>query len=501
MGTVFKISEIPYRNGTKQLLLDVAATLDEVLTHPDCPAFLVNSLSGKTTWQKRSEFSVAKMLAAPGMAPQFVGALLAWGAIGILEDGSEQPLEQLLAPAASHSRIQALALAADPPGRIWAEARTGSTPADTPIVWAMAVLDMADGLVHNARIALSGVATQNVALANSANLLINRPLDDGSINQVAAAVAEETSCARRLPRQRRVSQVDGRRDDPPRVAGLPGRSGVRMNVQDLQVEFTLNGQAVSLPITRGQNLLELLRAQGLYSVKDGCSQGDCGVCTVLVDGKPMRSCMLRALDMQGRTVLTVEGLSPDGAPGPIQRAYMDSGAIQCGYCTPGQLMVTHALLQSNPDPSDLEIREALGGDTCRCTGFVRTLDAVKRAAAMLRGEEVPPVTHIELELPKDTTNIKLPKPYYRKDGNRWPLPPLVFTPPEMSKTKFIGKTEQKVDAEKLAQGRGVFTNDIDLPGMLYGGAADQPARACPHHPHRRQQGARPARRACRADPP
>jgi putative selenate reductase molybdopterin-binding subunit len=247
-----------------------------------------------------------------------------------------------------------------------------------------------------------------------------------------------------------------------------------MSEENLHVEFSLNGKPVQTAVTRSKTLLDLLRELGKFSVKDGCRQGDCGVCTVLLDGKPVRSCMQRAADMNDRKVLTVEGILQGGKPHPIQQAFMESGAIQCGYCTPSFTLLTKALLDANPDPSDYEIREALGGDTCRCTGFVRIIDAVKRAGAMLRGEEMTPVTHIELELPKDTTNIKLPQAYYRKDGGRWPLPPLVFTPADMSKTIFVGKVQKKVDAEKLVSGRPVYTSDIHIPEMLYGALLTSP---------------------------
>jgi putative selenate reductase molybdopterin-binding subunit len=247
-----------------------------------------------------------------------------------------------------------------------------------------------------------------------------------------------------------------------------------MSEGKIQVTFNLNGKQVSAAVSRSQTLMALLRELGAFSVKDGCSQGDCGACTVLLDGKPVRSCMLRAADMDGRSVLTTEGLVVNGKPHPIQQAFMESGAIQCGYCTPAQILMAKALLDSNADPSDYEIREALGGDACRCTGFVRIVDAIHRAAAALRGEEVPPVTHIALDLPQETAGMKLPLAYYRKDGNRWPLPPLVYTPQEMSKTAFVGMPQQKVDAEKLATGRPVYTNDIHLKDMLYGALLTSP---------------------------
>jgi putative selenate reductase molybdopterin-binding subunit len=247
-----------------------------------------------------------------------------------------------------------------------------------------------------------------------------------------------------------------------------------MSQPEISVEFTLNGKPIRVEAPRNKSLLVILRELGMFSVKDGCSTGDCGVCTVLIDGKPMRSCMLRADNIAGKSVLTTEGLSLDGQPHPIQKAFMESGAIQCGFCTPAQLLVTYALLTANPNPTDAEIREALHGDTCRCTGFWRIVDAVKRAAAYMRGEQLPPVSHIALDLPAETRGMKLPNAFYRKDGNRWPLPPLVYTPLEMPKTSFIGQAEKKVDVEKLAAGRPVYTGDVHIPGMLYAALLTSP---------------------------
>ena len=242
-----------------------------------------------------------------------------------------------------------------------------------------------------------------------------------------------------------------------------------MKENTVEIKFTLNGVQTRAAVPRNQKLLDLLRDLSVYSVKRACDdQGDCGLCTVLLDGQPVKSCLKWARDIDGHEVLTVEGLNSADKPHPIQQAYMETGAIQCGYCTPAMILRTKALLDSKPDPTVDEVRDALSEVECRCTGFVKILDAVRRAGILLRGEHAPPVEVIEKILPENTTGIKLPEPYYRRDDNRWPLPPLVFTPPEMSKTEFIGKPQVKVDARKLAEGQPVFTSDMKLKDMLHG---------------------------------
>lgn len=134
-------------------------------------------------------------------------------------------------------------------------------------------------------------------------------------------------------------------------------------------------------------LLDFLRyALNLTGTHMGCEHGVCGACTVMFDGLAVRSCLIYAVQADGHDVTTVEGLcNGDGTPGPIQEAFQDAHGLQCGYCTPGMLISAQALLQSTPDPSDDEIREALGGNLCRCTGYAQIIDAVRLAAESLQG--------------------------------------------------------------------------------------------------------------------
>jgi len=144
----------------------------------------------------------------------------------------------------------------------------------------------------------------------------------------------------------------------------------------------LNGEEVSIQIRADALLLDVLRDQlGLMGTKEACGQGECGACTVLLDGQPVTSCLVPALKAQGREVLTVEGLASGGELHPLQKAFIEHGAVQCGYCTPGMLMSAKALLDRNPHPTEEEVKEAISGNICRCTGYVKIVEAIKAAAA------------------------------------------------------------------------------------------------------------------------
>ena len=242
----------------------------------------------------------------------------------------------------------------------------------------------------------------------------------------------------------------------------------------VDVTLTINNKLRTLSVGLDESLLVALRRASYFSVKYGCDDGTCGVCTVLLNGKPVRSCKVKAVDVDGAEITTLEGLGRNGELHPLQSAFMETGAIQCGYCTPAQILSAKALLDQNPDPSEDEIRKSLNGVLCRCTGYVRGVEAVKRAAAILRGEKVSPYTHVEQILPDDVEQIELPEAFYRRDGGRNPLPPLVITPRAMPPTRILGKPEVKIDARKLAQGRPVFTDDLHLDGMLYGALLTSP---------------------------
>jgi len=149
------------------------------------------------------------------------------------------------------------------------------------------------------------------------------------------------------------------------------------------VELVVNGEPHELAVKPQATLLEVLREQlGLTGTKDGCGTGECGACTVLLDGAPVLACLTLALDCDGKAVVTVEGLAPEGRLSSVQRAFVETGAIQCGFCTPGMVLSTTALLLASPRPTRLEIEKALEGNLCRCTGYNKILDAVGRAAIL-----------------------------------------------------------------------------------------------------------------------
>lgn len=147
------------------------------------------------------------------------------------------------------------------------------------------------------------------------------------------------------------------------------------------ITVKVNGAAERLDVPANMTLLQMLREKlALTGTKNGCEAGECGACTVLLDGEPVNSCMVLAAEVDGCDVLTVEGLAPEGELSPLQQAFVEHNAVQCGFCTPGMLMSAHALLQRNPDPTEAEIKQALVGNLCRCTGYVRIIRAVRSAA-------------------------------------------------------------------------------------------------------------------------
>ena len=152
----------------------------------------------------------------------------------------------------------------------------------------------------------------------------------------------------------------------------------------MKVRFTVNGRAATVEADADMRLLDALREElHLTGTKEGCGEGECGACTVLLDGRPVNSCLVLAVQAEGRDVLTVEGLADGPRLHPVQQAFVDAGGVQCGFCTPGFMMSTYALLRDHPTPSDEEILTALEGNLCRCTGYVKIVDAVKLAAKRL----------------------------------------------------------------------------------------------------------------------
>ena len=162
--------------------------------------------------------------------------------------------------------------------------------------------------------------------------------------------------------------------------------------QKAHISLTLNGEPAEVAFAPHKTLLEVLREDlGLTGTKHGCELGECGTCTVLVDGRSILSCLMLGLDAEDREVTTIEGMAEGGQLHPLQDTFADLGAAQCGYCSPGFLLAAKELIEKSPNPSRDEIREALSGNLCRCTGYIKIYEAVELAAARVRGEvmEVP----------------------------------------------------------------------------------------------------------------
>ena len=157
-----------------------------------------------------------------------------------------------------------------------------------------------------------------------------------------------------------------------------GKDGTMKKVR---IDLNVNGETFTVAVPPQKTLLQVLREDlDLTGTKEGCSEGECGVCTVLLDGLPVRSCLLFAVDVRGRQVTTVEGLAQGEKLHPIQKAFIEQGAIQCGFCTPGMLLSAKALLDNTPSPSEDEIRIAISGNLCRCTGYQKIVKAIETAA-------------------------------------------------------------------------------------------------------------------------
>lgn len=153
------------------------------------------------------------------------------------------------------------------------------------------------------------------------------------------------------------------------------------------ITLEVNGVAETAEVEVGQTLLRFLRdGLDLTGTKEGCNEGECGSCMVLLDGRPVNSCLVLAVETDGRSVTTVEGLSKEGLLHPLQKAFLSRAAVQCGFCTPGMVVSAAALLCENPDPSEDDVKKALAGNLCRCTGYKQIVDAVREAASEIRTE-------------------------------------------------------------------------------------------------------------------
>ncbi len=222
----------------------------------------------------------------------------------------------------------------------------------------------------------------------------------------------------------------------------------------MKLYLLINDKTYETDCAAGESLLSVLRRLGLLSVKSGgCVRGECGACTVLMDGKPVNACMFLAFQAQGHNLETVEHFGEHPQQGwkqtegydPIQKAFIESGSVQCGYCTPAMILAAKALLRQNPEPSEAEVREALSGVLCRCTAYVKPVQAVLKAAEEIRRSE-----HETAEIGANISEFE----------------PDMVEVDSIPETVTIGKSEVKVDAAKLTLGKPAFTADLQLPGTL-----------------------------------
>ncbi|HEU0294459.1 MAG TPA: molybdopterin cofactor-binding domain-containing protein, partial [Anaerolineales bacterium] len=242
----------------------------------------------------------------------------------------------------------------------------------------------------------------------------------------------------------------------------------------MKIFLTINATKHEVDCVPSETLLSVVRRLGYFGVKFGDEQGLSGSDTVLLDGKPVNAGSMLAPQADGHNIVTIEGLGEHPEQGwkkteglhPIQQAFVESGAIQCGYCTPGQILAAKALLDKNPNPTEEQVREAIAGVLCRCTGYVKPVQAVMKAAAVMRGDaEFGEGILISFNPPSGTPPGGEPLPTLSDTQTR--TLPKVFVTPQTETYQTVGKPEKKVDAVKLVQGKPAFTADIDMRGMLY----------------------------------
>ncbi|PKN92671.1 MAG: xanthine dehydrogenase [Chloroflexi bacterium HGW-Chloroflexi-6] len=239
----------------------------------------------------------------------------------------------------------------------------------------------------------------------------------------------------------------------------------------MNISLTINGILQPLDCPPHTSLLAALRGLGFHSVKFGDEQGLSGSDTVLLDGKPVNAGLLLAAQAEGHKIATLEALGEHPEQGwrkteglhPLQQAFIENGAIQCGYCTPAQILAARALLEKNPDPSEAEVREAIAGVLCRCTGYAKPVQAVLQAASMLRGE-----TNIDHEPTLFNTGDVTPElPNNNGSNIATQTTPRVILATKTDQWQTVGKPEKKVDAVKLAQGKPAFAADIEPRALLH----------------------------------
>jgi putative selenate reductase molybdopterin-binding subunit len=246
----------------------------------------------------------------------------------------------------------------------------------------------------------------------------------------------------------------------------------------MKIKLNVNGKGNKFEADPGESLLLSLRKQGVFGVKHGCETGDCGACAVRIDAKLVNSCVHLAAQSNGKSIETIEsvGEHPEHAwkeskgLHPLQQAFAESGAIQCGFCTPAMILAARELIEHEPDPSDHQVRDALSGVLCRCTGYVKPVQAILHAAAVMRGDAEPgdwfsPTEIDKFFVPNDSPDSGS----FSTDTEETIVQvlPKVLIAPQTENWKSVGRPEIKVDAFKLVQGKPAFAADIEMRGMLH----------------------------------
>lgn len=245
----------------------------------------------------------------------------------------------------------------------------------------------------------------------------------------------------------------------------------------MNLKLHINGVQMLISADPDETLLTVLRKNGFFGVKHGCEDGQCGACAIILDDRPVNSCLILAAQAEGHKIRTIESIGEHPEKGwktsdglsIVQKAFVETGAIQCGYCTPAQVLAATSLLEKNLNPTEKEVRDVLSGVLCRCTGYLKPVQAVLRAASYLRGENVervnpqgepagdigPQVEDIEDSTSEVMTQVKTS------------VLPKIWMTPQTKTFNTVGKPEKKLDAIKLVQGKPAFTGDIELRGILY----------------------------------
>ncbi len=399
------------------LHLGAMVTLQMIMDDP-CPGtwaggMLAEAARHSATRNVRNVATLGGTVATAGPLDELLLALLALDAqmsLVNLAGKRHLPLADFLANPAGHlpqgTLIAELILPALPSGLGTGLARVARTPTDQPIVAAVAALAVADGRCTHVRLALTGVASRPLRLPEIETMLTGQALRPDDLAEAGARVPAliepladfRASAGYRREMAgvvaRRALQTAWERSGRHCEVGLSRRSNLSsgqagdrfakstrsdIGKRTVKITLTINGEPKTWDVAPGDILLDVLRREGYLGAKRGCEDGSCGLCTVLLGGQAVNSCTLLVAQVDGRHITTIEGLGTREHLHPLQQAFVELGAIQCGYCTPAMILAAKALLDANPQPTEAEVRDALASVYCRCTGYAKPLEAVLQA--------------------------------------------------------------------------------------------------------------------------